>query len=73
MIKKKCLLYLVPEKNEDSFTVGHAIDLLIIVQEWLNCVNESLLQLVHLIKYKYGSRTAGNISTNPQLYLILKD
>lgn len=64
--------YFIPEEYEDGLPVRHPIQKLIVVQEWLDGVNESCVHFIHFIKYEEWSRTDAHISPNPRLQLILR-
>lgn len=42
----------LPEEYEDGLSVRHPIQKLIVVQEWLDGVNESCMHFIHFIKYE---------------------
>lgn len=55
----------LPEEYEDGLSVRHAVQQLIVVQEWLDGVNESRVHFIHLIKYEERSGAEAHISPNP--------
>lgn len=65
---RSCFL---PEEYEDGLSVRHPIQKLIVVQEWLDGVNESCMHFIHFIKYEQWSGTDAHISPNPRLQLVL--
>lgn len=42
----------LPKEYEDGLSVRHSIQKLIIVQKWLDGINESCVHFVHFIKYE---------------------
>lgn len=57
--------HFLPEEYEDGLSVRHPIQKLIVVQEWLDGVNESCMHFIHFIKYEERSGTDAHISSNP--------
>lgn len=63
--------HLLPEEYEDGFPVRNSIQELVVVQEWLDGVDESCVHFIHFIKYEDWSGTDAHVSPNPWLQLVL--
>lgn len=61
----------LPEEYEDGLSVRHSIQKLIIVQKWLDGINESCVHFIHFIKYEDWPGADAHISPNPWLQLVL--
>lgn len=55
----------LPEEYEDGFPVRHSVQELVVVQEWLDGVDESCVHFIHFIKYEERSGTDAHVSPNP--------
>ena len=61
------LKFNTPEKNEDGLPIRNPIQIIVVVQVWLDAVDQARLHFVHLIKNKHGAWTLCDVPFNPHL------